>query len=112
MHANVGANTDTQIRLQGCVSEQDALYDSSMDIKAAIETSSTLVNAGGQYYLAFPYTSVIGKEVQDLTVKIPIKSENASAKDKTALLEAVTVQGGIGRWIQKEDRSIWLIPAT
>jgi hypothetical protein len=83
-----------------------------MDISAAIETSSTLVNAGGQYYLAFPYTSAIGNEVEALTIQVPINSEHASSTDKTALLEAVTVQGGMGRWIQKEDRSIWLLPAT
>ena len=80
-----------------------------MNIEAAIDGISISTNAGGLYYLEFPYTSSIGKKTEKLSVRVPMKREQPSDNDKKALLEAVTVQGGIGEWVQKEDGSVWLI---
>lgn len=83
-----------------------------MNIEAAIESVTKVENAGGQYYLSFPYTSAIGKTTKALAVQVPITHEQPSPNDKKALLEAVTVQGGLGRWHQKADGSVWLIAAN
>lgn len=81
-----------------------------MDIKAVVETLSTSVNAGGQHYLSFPYTSSIGKQTELLTVQVPMRGQEPSEGDRKALFEAVSVQGGVGKWMQK-DGAVWLVPA-
>jgi hypothetical protein len=81
-----------------------------MDIKAAIDSNATVVNAGGIYYLKFPYTNSVGVTTEILFVQVPIKHSEPSASDRKALLEAVTVQGGMGQWMQKSDGSVWLLP--
>ncbi len=85
-------------------------YSESMNIESVIESIAKVENAGGQYSLVFPYTSSIGTKTEHLTVHVPIHQEQPSANDKKALFEAVTVQGGLGRWVQKNDGSIWLVP--
>ena len=82
-----------------------------MNIEAAIESVAKVENAAGQYYLSFPYTSSIGKAPEHLTVQVPIRHEEPSANDRKALLEAVTVQGGLGNWHREADGSVWLVPA-
>ena len=82
-----------------------------MDMKATIEKIATSQNAGGVFYLSFPYTSSVGKETEELSVQVPMKLEHPSEADKKALFEAVSVQGGIGKWTEKADGSVWLIPA-
>ncbi len=82
-----------------------------MNLETLIASEASVENAGGLYYLAFPYTSSIGKTAEHLSVRVPIKGREPSPADKKALLEAVTVQGGMGRWTQKDDGSVWLVPA-
>lgn len=83
-----------------------------MNIANLIDTRSSITNAGGQHYLVFPYTSSIGRAVEDLTVNVPIAQDVPSPSDKKALLEAVTIQGHMGSWVQKDDGAVWLMPAS
>lgn len=83
-----------------------------MNIETSVESLARVENAGGQYYLAFPYHSSIGKTTESLSIRVPIKSKQPSSADKKALVEAITVQGGIGRWVQRDDGSIWLDSAV
>ncbi len=82
-----------------------------MNIEKSVDSAAYIENAGGLYYLTFPYQSLIGNEPEALSVRVPIKSEQPSAADKKALVEAITLQGGLGRWTHKDDGSIWLVPA-
>lgn len=82
-----------------------------MNIENAVDTLATVENAGGQYSLVFPYTSCIGKDTEKLSVHVPIRHEQPSPNDKKALLDAVIIQGGLGKWVQKDDQSVWLMPA-
>jgi hypothetical protein len=82
-----------------------------MNIQTTVESTATVVNAGGVFNLAFPYTSTIGKSTEQLSVQVPMKHEKATDNDYKALVEAVTIQGGMGRWVRKEDQSVWLVPA-
>ena len=82
-----------------------------MNIETSIDSAARVENAGGLYYLTFPYQSAIGSSNEKLSVRVPIKSEQPSPADKKALAEAITLQGGLGRWTQKDDGSIWLVPA-
>jgi len=81
-----------------------------MNLESTIESTAEVHNAGGMYYLAFSYMSTVGKTTEPLSVQVPIKSDQPTTKDKSALLEAVTMQGAIGEWIQKTDGSTWLVP--
>ena len=83
-----------------------------MNLETTIDSKAKIENAGGQYYLTFPYTNSVGKTTETLSVKVPIKNEQPSASDKKALVEAATVQGGLGKWIQKDDGSVWLVSGT
>ena len=80
-----------------------------MNIQQSIDSTAKVENAGGQYSLVFSYTSAVGNQTEDLTVHVPIRHEHPSPQDKKALLEAVIIQGGQGRWVQR-DASIWLMP--
>ena len=80
-----------------------------MNIEAAVLSIAKVANVGGQHYLVFSYTSSVGKVTEPSSVQVPINHEAPSAGDRKALLEAVTVQGGIGKWVQKEDGSAWLV---
>jgi hypothetical protein len=82
-----------------------------MNIESTVESDAKVENAAGQFYLTFHYMSSIGKATESLAIQVPIAHEQPSPNDKKALLEAVTVQGGMGKWTQKEDRSVWLVPA-
>jgi hypothetical protein len=79
-----------------------------MKLEQLVETIALVENAGGEYYLTLPYDSLIGKTAEKMAVKVPIKHAQPTAADKKALVEAATVQGGLGRWIQKDDGSLSL----
>jgi len=80
-----------------------------MNIESTIDSIARVENAGGLYYFAFPYTSAVGVNTDELSVRVPISGEQPSAKDKQALLEAVSVQGALGEWVYKEDGTVWLV---
>jgi hypothetical protein len=80
-----------------------------MNIENAIESLAVVENAAGPHYLTFPYVSTIGKETEALTVRVPIHGEEPSQKDKTALAEAISVQGALGEWVMQDNGEVWLV---
>jgi hypothetical protein len=84
-------------------------YPGSMNIEAAIDDLAFVENAAGPLYLTFPYTSDIGKASESSSVRVPIRTENPSEKDKTALAEAISLQGALGEWVLHDDGTAWLM---
>jgi hypothetical protein len=81
-----------------------------MNIQSAVESLARVENAGGLFYLSFPYRSSVGNADEALVVKVPIKSATPTASDNQALVETVKLQGGLGTWVQKEDGTVCLLP--
>lgn len=80
-----------------------------MDVKNAITSLGKSQNSAGAFYWVFPYTSSIGNQIEQLYVQVPTKSEVLSESDLQALIEAVNVQGALGKWLLKEDGTAWLV---
>jgi len=85
------------------------IYNQQMNIDSTIDSVAVVENAGGLYYFVFPYMSSVGKTDDPLSVRVPMQGKTPSAKDKTALIEAISVQGGLGEWVLKDDGKVGLM---
>jgi hypothetical protein len=80
-----------------------------MNIENAIDSLAVVENAAGPNYLTFPYVSTVGRSTEPLTVRVPIHGNEPTAKDKTALAEAISVQGALGEWVLQDNGEVWLV---